>query len=132
MWELALPTGDIMGNTPHTSITNRNVRISPAHHGNFPKHKIENALKFFLLSTKTSAVKKYLLPALKQIMKDNKIKGVSLMNKPEILKLLIERGLLPAEAPATRQNPKYEHLKKKYSLPALTGIMKSQCFDKES
>lgn len=36
-------------------------------------------------------------------MKDNSIKGVSIMNKPEILKLLIERGLVPSEALAKLQ-----------------------------
>lgn len=52
--------------------------------------------------------RKYLLPALKQIMKDNKIKGIMTMKKTEILKLLVERRLLPTAIP---QNPKYAHLK---------------------
>ncbi len=42
--------------------------------------------------------KKYSLPALKQIVKGNNIKGTSIMNKPEILNLLIEKGLVPNEA----------------------------------
>ena len=41
---------------------------------------------------------KYSLPTLKQIMKDNDIKGITFMNKPEILKLLHERELIPDEA----------------------------------
>ena len=36
----------------------------------------------------------YSLPELKQIMRDNSIKRCSAMNKPEILKLLNEKGLV--------------------------------------
>lgn len=49
-------------------------------------------------------------------MKDNNIKSISTMNKPEILKLLIERGLVPDETPTKPQmiikevDRKYEHL----------------------
>jgi hypothetical protein len=54
------------------------------------------------------------LPELKQIMKDNKLKGWTLMNKPEILKLLREKGFVSDEKPvppkpkstrSTRCNP---------------------------
>ncbi len=41
---------------------------------------------------------KYSLPELKQIVKENNIKGTSLMNKPEILKLLVERGRISIDA----------------------------------
>ena len=45
-----------------------------------------------------STVKKYSLPKLKQIMRDNQIKGVTLMNKPEMLEKLNKLGLVPNEA----------------------------------
>lgn len=63
--------------------------------------------------------KKYLLPELKQMIKDNKIKGITIVNKPEILKFLIERGLVPVEALAKpvksvkENDPKYEHFRLK-------------------
>lgn len=63
------------------------------------------------------AVIRYSLPELKQIMKDNKIKGSSTMNKPEILKLLHEKGLVPDEALVKQEkivkevSPKHEFTK---------------------
>ncbi len=60
---------------------------------------------------------KYSLPELKQIVKENNIKGTSLMNKPEILKLLVERGHIPVDALARPEkivkeiDPKYEFTK---------------------
>ena len=45
-----------------------------------------------------STAKKYSLPRLKQIMRDNQIKGVTLMNKPEMLEKLNKLGLVPNEA----------------------------------
>ena len=44
-----------------------------------------------------STAKKYPLPRLKQIMRDNKIKGVTFMNKLEMLKKLNRLGLVPNE-----------------------------------
>ena len=55
-----------------------------------------------------SNTKKYSLPALKQIMKENEIKGRTIMNKPEILKLLHERGLVPDEALVKPEKPSKE------------------------
>ena len=63
------------------------------------------------------AIIRYSLPELKQIMKDNMIKGTTTMNKPEILKLLHGMGLIPDEAliqqekPANAVSPKYEFTK---------------------
>lgn len=51
------------------------------------------------------AVIRYTLPELKQIMKDNKIKGFTTMNKPEILKLLHEKGLVQYEALVQQDKP---------------------------
>lgn len=59
------------------------------------------------------------LPKMKALMKQNKIRGYSVMNKAEIKELLKERGLILEEkevidAPRvelTVNNPKYEHLK---------------------
>ena len=44
------------------------------------------------------AIIRFSVPDLKKIMKENNIKGATTMNKPEILKLLRERDLVPAEA----------------------------------
>ena len=45
-----------------------------------------------------STAKKYSLSGLKQIMRDNKIKGVTLMNKPEMLEALNKLDFVPNEA----------------------------------
>jgi hypothetical protein len=61
-----------------------------------------------------SAPIRYSLPQLKQIMKDNKIKGATTMNKPEIQKLLHEKGLVPDVQQAKHKKdvlPKYEFTK---------------------
>ena len=63
------------------------------------------------------AIVRYSLPELKQIMKDNNIKGTTTMNKPEILKLLHGQGLIPdaaliqQEKPVKDVSPKYEFTK---------------------
>ncbi len=63
------------------------------------------------------AIIRFSLPDLKKIMKENKIKGTTTMNKPEILKLLRERDHVPAEAliptekPVKVVDPKYEFTK---------------------
>ena len=81
-----------------------------------------------------STAKKYSLPRLKQIMRDNKIKGVTLMNKPEMLEKLNKLGLVPNEvlvaksvkkatmketnSDCSRNNPRkviVKHLKTEYS-----------------
>ncbi len=53
------------------------------------------------------------LPELKLLMKENNIKGCSLMKKSEIIALLIEKGLIPPmqvnDIPKVN-NPKYAHL----------------------
>ena len=46
----------------------------------------------------------YSLPELKQIMRDNQLKGWSTTNKPEI-KLLHEKGLVPDEALVKHEKP---------------------------
>ena len=57
------------------------------------------------------------LPELKALMKENKIKRSSLMNKPEIIALLVEKGILskedvkPKPKPVRLIDPKYSHLK---------------------
>lgn len=62
---------------------------------------------------------RYSLPELKQIMKDNKIKGSTIMNKPEILKLLHERGLIPDEALVQQEKP-VKDISPKYAFTRLT------------
>lgn len=63
------------------------------------------------------AVIRYSLPELKQIMKDNKLQRGTTMNKPEILKLLHEKGLVPDGALIQQEKhvkdvlPKYEFTK---------------------
>lgn len=58
---------------------------------------------------------KYNLPELKQIMKENGIKGRSMMLKREIIDLLSEKQLLPEAAMEPIQEkviePKYQYLK---------------------
>ena len=53
-----------------------------------------------------STAKKYSLPRLKQIMRDNKIKGVNLMNKPEMLEKLNKLGLVPTEVLVAKSEKK--------------------------
>lgn len=56
------------------------------------------------------------LPELKLLMKQNSIRGYSMMNKPEIVTLLLEKGVLSKqqiikpEKPFHVVNPKYAHL----------------------
>lgn len=47
----------------------------------------------------------YSLPELKQMMRDNKLKGWATMNKPEILKLLQEKGLVSDEVLVKQEKP---------------------------
>ena len=58
------------------------------------------------------------LPELKSLMKENKIKGSSQMNKPEIIAVLLDRGIISEEsvkkqdAPVKREiDPKYEFIR---------------------
>ena len=37
------------------------------------------------------------LPELRALAKEHKIKGMSLMNKPEIIAVFVEKGILPEE-----------------------------------
>jgi L-rhamnose mutarotase len=60
----------------------------------------------------------YSLPELKSLMKKHNIKGYSVMNKPEMKSLLVEREIIPKEALTlkpveTRRDvdPKYEFTK---------------------
>ena len=55
---------------------------------------------------KMFTAKKYSLPRLKQIMRDNKIKGITLMNKPEMLEKLIKLGLARNEALVAKSEKK--------------------------
>jgi hypothetical protein len=63
------------------------------------------------------AVIRYSLPELKQMMKDNKIRGFTTMNKPDILKLLNEKGLVQDDALVQQEklvkevSPKHEFTK---------------------
>jgi len=74
-----------------------------------------------------SANKMMKLPELKMMMKENKIKGSSRMNKPEIIAVLIEKGII-SDSPIQSINhveqeidPKYEFMMK---LPELKMMMK--------
>src|SRR5271165_5165730 len=58
------------------------------------------------------------LPELKSLMKGNKIKGSSNMNKPEIIAVLLERGIISEDsvkkqdAPIKREiDPRYEFIR---------------------
>ena len=58
------------------------------------------------------------LPELKLLMKENKIKGSSNMNKPEIIMALLDRGIISEDsvkkrdAPVKREiDPKYEFIR---------------------
>src|SRR5271165_3093907 len=58
------------------------------------------------------------LPELKSLMKENKLNGYSNMNKPEIIAMLLERGIInedsvkKADAPVKREiDPKYEFMR---------------------
>ena len=50
--------------------------------------------------------RKYSLPELKQMMRDNGIIGVTLINKPEILQRLNNLGLVPDEALVVKKEKK--------------------------
>ncbi len=53
------------------------------------------------------------LPELKQLMKQNDFKGYSLMNKKEIIELLVEKGVISEEQTSVKnekKNPKHERL----------------------
>jgi hypothetical protein len=59
----------------------------------------------------------YSLPELKSLMREHKIKGHSVMNKPEIKKLLVEREIIPKEALQVKESekeidPKHHFLRK--------------------
>ena len=58
----------------------------------------------------------YSLPELKQIMRDNKIKGLSMMNKPEILKLLHEKGLVSDEALVQKEKKPVKDVSSKFEF----------------
>ena len=58
------------------------------------------------------------LPELKSLMKENKLKGYSNMNKPEIIAVLLDKGIInedsvkKQDAPVKREiAPKYEYLR---------------------
>ena len=53
-----------------------------------------------------STTRKYSLPELKQMMRDNGIIGVTLMNKPKMLQRLHNLGLVPAEALIVKKEKK--------------------------
>ena len=53
-----------------------------------------------------STTRKYTLPELKQMMRDNGIIGVTLMNKPEMLQKLNNFGLVPDEALIVKKEKK--------------------------
>ena len=45
------------------------------------------------------------LPELKELMKQHKIRGSSVLNKPEILELLVEKGVLGPDALPKKEPP---------------------------
>jgi len=58
------------------------------------------------------------LPELKSLMKENKINGYSNMNKPEIIAVLLDKGIInedsvkKQDAPVKREiDPKYEYIR---------------------
>lgn len=57
------------------------------------------------------AIIRYSLPELKQMMKDNGLKGWTTMNKPDILKLLHDKGLVPDDALVKEVSPKHDFTK---------------------
>ena len=70
-----------------------------------------------------------MLPELKQIMKDNKLKRWSTMNKPEILKLLHEKDLVPDDA-LVKQEKLVKEVSPKYEFQVYGG--KFRCVIKKS
>jgi hypothetical protein len=69
------------------------------------------------------------LPELKSLMKEHKIKGSSHMNKPEIIAVLCDRGIIcedsvkKQDAPVKRNiDPKYEFLKSIRNKPKSVEI----------
>src|SRR5271169_958984 len=46
------------------------------------------------------------LPELKSLMKENKLKGSSYMNKPEIIAVLLDKGIINEFTRFIRNNPK--------------------------
>ena len=71
-------------------------------------------------------MQRYSLPELKQMMRDNQLKGWSTKNKPEILKLLHEKGLVSDEAlvkPVKVISPNYEFAKCKRLNPKKITII---------
>jgi hypothetical protein len=71
---------------------------------------------------------KHSLPELKQIMKDNKLKGWTTMNKPEMLKLLNEKGLVENEALVQQEKP----VKHEFTKPTRTNPRKTIIKDVET
>ena len=64
-----------------------------------------------------STTRKYTLPELKQMMRDNGIIGVTLLNKPEMLQILNNFGLVPDEALIVEKTKKTA-VKKKVKVKA--------------
>src|SRR5271155_6210536 len=66
---------------------------------------------------------------LKLLMKENKIKGSSYMNKPEIIAVLLDRGIIPEDsvkkqdAPVKQEiDPKYEFIRSIQNNPKSVEI----------
>src|SRR5271155_5071118 len=56
------------------------------------------------------------LPELKSLMKENKIKGSSYMNKPEIIAVLFDRGIIPEESVKKKDAPVKREIDPKYGF----------------
>lgn len=56
------------------------------------------------------------LPELKSLMKENKIKGSSHMNKPEIIAVLLDRGIISVDSVKKQDTPVKRDIEEKYEF----------------
>jgi hypothetical protein len=54
------------------------------------------------------------LPELLKLAKDNKIRGAAQLNKPELIALLIEKGLIPDDVPSGKPKLSRKEYQKEY------------------
>jgi len=54
------------------------------------------------------------LPELIKLAKDNKIRGAAQLNKPELIALLIEKGLIPDDVPSGKPKLSKQEYQKQY------------------
>ena len=56
------------------------------------------------------------LPELKSLMKENKIKGSSQMNKPEIIVVLLDKGIISEDSVKKQNTPVKQEIDPKYDF----------------